>query len=234
MLDHVCVGKQIVSLRKKSGLTQEELAAKLGITAQAISKWENGHTLPETAMLPLLAEHLACTIDAILLPFSVQDRAFGTFTDALSDEARALATQLYREMKRRFDFTLEIKEKFYVFDDVTDGVSAVFVNPHKDDFIIRMDAAPMPADKSTVFVRLSLTNCGQYMHVVARMPAYIQRAFRCEDCNSCTCACPYLMAYTFEGKAYRQCHFITISLQSEENLAHIVSLVTEEQARQRG
>ena len=228
MLDHVCVGNQIAALRKKNGFTQEELSEKLGITAQAVSKWENGHALPETAILPLLAEVLGCSIDSILAPFLVRDRAFKQFVEAVKGEAGALAMRLYHEMKRKFDFTLELKDKFYVFDNATDGASAVFKNPNKDDFLIRMDAEPNPSGKSHISVRLSLTNCAKYMPTIQRMPEHIKSAFRCSDCNGCTCACPYLMAYTFEGKDYQQCHFITIALDSPENMAHIVALVSAE------
>jgi len=67
-MDTTAVGRQILILRKRNGFTQEELAEKLGISAQAVSKWENGHTLPETAILPSLARLLNCSIDAILSP----------------------------------------------------------------------------------------------------------------------------------------------------------------------
>ena len=50
MINNISIGNQILLLRKRNGFTQDELAEKLGISAQAISKWENGHTLPETAI----------------------------------------------------------------------------------------------------------------------------------------------------------------------------------------
>ena len=73
MIDNISVGNQILLLRKRNGFTQEELAEKLEISAQAISKWENGHTLPETAMLPLLAKLLNSSIDSILMPVIVKE-----------------------------------------------------------------------------------------------------------------------------------------------------------------
>ncbi|MCL2404344.1 MAG: helix-turn-helix domain-containing protein [Defluviitaleaceae bacterium] len=73
MLDNTRVGNQILTLRKHNGFTQDELAEKLGISAQAISKWENGHSLPETALLPLLAKLLNSTIDSILTPSTVRE-----------------------------------------------------------------------------------------------------------------------------------------------------------------
>ena len=61
------VGKQIQSLRKIKGITQNELGERLGISFQAVSKWERGETLPDTALLADLADVLETTIDAILI-----------------------------------------------------------------------------------------------------------------------------------------------------------------------
>ena len=82
MLDNAKIGNQILLLRKRNGFTQDELAERLGISAQAISKWENGHTLPDTSMLPLLSQCLNATIDAILKPVIITEGAvipFGKF-----------------------------------------------------------------------------------------------------------------------------------------------------------
>lgn len=79
MIDNISVGNQILLLRKRNGFTQEELAEKLGISAQAVSKWENGHTLPETAFLPLLAKLLNSSIDSILMPTVAKEGAIIPF-----------------------------------------------------------------------------------------------------------------------------------------------------------
>ena len=50
------LGKRIAEHRKRLGLTQDALAEKLGITAQAVSKWENDLSCPDITMLPKLAE----------------------------------------------------------------------------------------------------------------------------------------------------------------------------------
>ncbi len=57
------LGKKIKQLRFKAGLTQEQLAAKLGIGAQAVSKWENAAAMPDITALPLLAEVFGVSID---------------------------------------------------------------------------------------------------------------------------------------------------------------------------
>lgn len=60
------LGKMIFDLRKKKNVTQDELAAELGVTAAAISKWENGYTLPDILMLCALADYFAVTTDELL------------------------------------------------------------------------------------------------------------------------------------------------------------------------
>ncbi|MBK1812255.1 helix-turn-helix domain-containing protein [Clostridium sp. YIM B02505] len=68
MLDIKKTGVIIASLRKKNGLSQERLAEMLCISPQAISKWENGHSLPETSLLPVLCQIFGCTIDELIMP----------------------------------------------------------------------------------------------------------------------------------------------------------------------
>ncbi len=49
------IGLKIKQLRLNAGLTQEQLAARLGISAQSISKWETAVTMPDITLLPLLS-----------------------------------------------------------------------------------------------------------------------------------------------------------------------------------
>ena len=60
------IGKRISSNRKRLALTQEQLAEKLGVTAQAVSKWENDQSCPDIAMLPRLAEIFSISTDELL------------------------------------------------------------------------------------------------------------------------------------------------------------------------
>ena len=57
------LGKKIKQLRFKAGMTQEQLAEKLGIGPQSVSKWENAVAMPDITVLPLLAEIFGVTID---------------------------------------------------------------------------------------------------------------------------------------------------------------------------
>ena len=60
------LGKRIAQHRKRIGLTQDALAEKLGITAQAVSKWENDLSCPDITMLPRLAEIFGISTDELL------------------------------------------------------------------------------------------------------------------------------------------------------------------------
>ena len=65
-LDMNKVGNQISMLRKTKGLTQNELGERLGVSFQAVSKWERGESLPEVSILIDLANILETSVDNIL------------------------------------------------------------------------------------------------------------------------------------------------------------------------
>ncbi len=80
--DTTILGKTITSLRKARGMTQEALAEALGISAQSVSKWECGTTMPDVSLLPLIAEQLDVTIDYL---FCGETQTKGDFYDAVTD-----------------------------------------------------------------------------------------------------------------------------------------------------
>lgn len=59
------IGNQIKQLRARKGVTQEALAEHLGITAQAVSKWERGSASPDIELLPQLSAYFGVTIDEL-------------------------------------------------------------------------------------------------------------------------------------------------------------------------
>lgn len=59
-------GKIILDLRTKKGLSQDELAEKLFVTRQAVSRWENGETIPNTETLKLLSKFFDVSINTLL------------------------------------------------------------------------------------------------------------------------------------------------------------------------
>ena len=60
------IGKRIAALRREKELTQDNLAELLGVSPQAVSKWENDLTCPDITLLPKLARELDVTVDELL------------------------------------------------------------------------------------------------------------------------------------------------------------------------
>ena len=59
-------GQRFTRLRKQRGLTQEELGEKIGISGQAVSKWENDASMPDVGILVELSEILGVSLDELL------------------------------------------------------------------------------------------------------------------------------------------------------------------------
>lgn len=57
---------KIAVLRKNKGMTQQELGDAIGVSYQTVSKWENGVTMPDIGMLPVLSEYFHVTVDELL------------------------------------------------------------------------------------------------------------------------------------------------------------------------
>lgn len=63
---HRILGENILKLRKEKKLTQEQLASLLGVTFQAVSRWENGQAYPDIELIPQLASVFGVSIDSLL------------------------------------------------------------------------------------------------------------------------------------------------------------------------
>lgn len=60
------IGNRIAQKRRAAGLTQEAMAEKLGVSAQAVSKWENDQSCPDISLLPSIASLFGISIDELL------------------------------------------------------------------------------------------------------------------------------------------------------------------------
>ena len=90
------MGKKIRQLRFKAGLTQEQLADKLGIGPQSVSKWENAAAMPDITTLPLLAEIFGVTIDD-LFDLTAEQRL--NRIENRMDAEEELPADVYREFE---------------------------------------------------------------------------------------------------------------------------------------
>ena len=59
------IGNKIRELRKQRGITQEQLAESIGISFQAVSKWENNIALPDITLVPVLASYFGVSMDEL-------------------------------------------------------------------------------------------------------------------------------------------------------------------------
>lgn len=59
------IGANIQATRQAAGLTQEQLAAEVGVSRQTVAKWESGETSPDLEHAAALADALGCTVDAL-------------------------------------------------------------------------------------------------------------------------------------------------------------------------
>lgn len=108
-------GKKINELRKSKNVTQDELAAELGVTAAAVSKWENGYTLPDILMLCALADYFQVTTDELLgRNPNVKYAVIAVSSPELGESIRSLA--------KNYGFVT--KQIFTSYADALDAVNA--------------------------------------------------------------------------------------------------------------
>jgi transcriptional regulator with XRE-family HTH domain len=100
MLDTKKVGFKLASLRKRAGYSQERLGELLRVSPQAISKWENGHTLPDTSLLPMLAQIYGCTIDDFIMPaYSFEENLEEERPNQLEEQAALIAESVITKLE---------------------------------------------------------------------------------------------------------------------------------------
>lgn len=96
-MDITTIGKQIAALRKERGIKQEELAGAVGVSAQAVSKWENGG-VPDTELIPKIADFFEVSCDKL----------FGRSISDYADLRTALAKKIFETpLEERFEEAFE-------------------------------------------------------------------------------------------------------------------------------
>lgn len=88
------LGARIALLRKQNGWKQDELAEKMGVSPQAVSKWENDQACPDITLLPKLAKLLNISVDELL---SGKEEKEEEITKLLPEEQRKdISKMLFR------------------------------------------------------------------------------------------------------------------------------------------
>ena len=101
-MDQVKIGKFIAQCRKEKQITQEELGEKLGVTNKTISRWENGHYLPDIEMMQLLSKEFNISINELISGENIKD-----------SEYKEKAEINFIEVLENSSFTLKEKIDFY-------------------------------------------------------------------------------------------------------------------------
>lgn len=82
--ENMNIGNKIRELRKQRGITQEQLATSIGISFQAVSKWENNIALPDISLAPMLASYFGITMDEL---FEFNLKEIEEDVERIADEA---------------------------------------------------------------------------------------------------------------------------------------------------
>ena len=92
-MNNITLGKMISSLRKKKGMTQAELAEKMGVTDKAVSKWERDLSCPDISSLPKLAEIFDISVDELMqVKTGLKEKQNSKVSEIIDTVLKAVAT----------------------------------------------------------------------------------------------------------------------------------------------
>ncbi len=94
------VSEKILQLRKAKGFTQEELAEKLNVSRQSVSKWESGQSVPELEKLVALCGVFEVTADYLLKPSELDELSIKT--EMLEKQQQELAKESRKRKEKQF------------------------------------------------------------------------------------------------------------------------------------
>ena len=94
------VSEKILQLRKANGFTQEELAEKLNVSRQSVSKWESGQSVPELEKLVALSEIFQVSTDHLLKPSELDQLSIKT--EMLEKQQQELAAENRKRREKQF------------------------------------------------------------------------------------------------------------------------------------
>ena len=157
------MGKNIACFRKSKGYTQEELGQRLGVTNQAVSKWESETSMPDVMMLPRIASVLDVTLDDLFAEQPAQSSQTKSHTlnmsavhnfpkaaqaiiiDALCNQTNLVNCNSWAPLKAEYDPSTKKYDRvrrFYTMCCLSDSEGAAFVS----DTLTMIDSGIKPAD----------------------------------------------------------------------------------------
>ena len=144
-MDNLKLNDTICFYRKKQGLTQEELAVKLGVTNQSVSKWESAQCCPDISLLPKLADIFEISIDELfgIVPRmsmtkevndAEKDAVFSKAVKIVKESGKVSASLLQRKLNIGYEEAVHLID--LMKDELTDkeDFSSQFSWPDDDTF----------------------------------------------------------------------------------------------------
>ncbi|MBQ2826867.1 MAG: helix-turn-helix transcriptional regulator [Clostridia bacterium] len=147
------IGKHIASMRKEKGIKQEELANYVGVSTQAVSKWENGG-VPDTELLPKIADFFSVSIDSLF------GRNISDYSDVLLK--KILDTPRDKRLKLVFNYCWDMERALMPHGDSIEKCS---IEDYEKE--IGTDAQHYSSImQNDGFTRMGIANRSQYFLIV--------------------------------------------------------------------
>ncbi len=157
--------KNLTFLRRRAGLTQEQFAEKLGLSFQAVSKWETGLSCPDIALLPEIAAIYGVEIGQLFAPIDPENPPASRKKEHAPDSASHSAPD--PDLGSAIDSLIR---------SVTHQVSQSIPSPKKMEFDFHWDNSPPPSFEAALPVRvegLPWEDDGVYRAVLFRGKALV-------------------------------------------------------------
>ncbi|MBQ8175045.1 MAG: helix-turn-helix transcriptional regulator [Clostridia bacterium] len=116
MVKDSILGLKIAYYRRLCGMTQEELAERIGVSAQAVSKWEQQVSCPDVLLLPRLAKIFGTTIDELFGVLSPKEAIYRHLKDVPWQDDEKIRIAVYDGQKLLEQSSYEVVEGVNVID----------------------------------------------------------------------------------------------------------------------
>lgn len=118
-MDQIKIGRFIASCRKKQGMTQKQLAEKIGISNRAVSKWETGKSMPDSGIMLELCDILKINVNELLSGERIM-------ADAYNKQAEDNLLAMKKEVENKNRQLLRV-EYWIAFQTIIVGLCIIFV-----------------------------------------------------------------------------------------------------------
>lgn len=137
-MEKIRINQQIFKLRKEKGVTQEELARAVGVTNQAVSKWESGICCPDVQLLPDLARYFNVSIDTLFGEKDIYDISRGEQHNELLYTESEKETVLSSYEKKIADENAQAKD-YLAYAELLDKFAWDYIKKAQNGYMKTMD-----------------------------------------------------------------------------------------------